>query len=281
MEFAPGNMVRARGRDWIVQSGSDERMLCLRPLTGSSDETAYLLPSLEEVTASTFDEPDAKRASNLEDGSLFRESVMLRLRDSAGPLRSLGHIAVEPRSYQLTPLLMALRMQTVRLLIADDVGIGKTIEAGLIAREYLDRFEIQRLSVLCPPHLVDQWVTELSGHFNLNAVALTSSSAYTLEKTVPVGMALTEYYPITVVSLDYIKDPKRKDNFIQTAPEFIIIDEAHTCTDKTGKNSQLRFSLVSELAEDTSRHMVMLTATPHSGDSEAFGKLLSLIDKKF
>ncbi len=281
MEFTPGNMVRARGRDWIVQAGSDERILCLRPLTGSSDESAYLLPSLEEVKASTFDEPDVSRASNLEDGSLFRESVMLRLRDSAGPLRCLGHIAVEPRSYQLTPLLMALRMSTVRLLIADDVGIGKTIEAALIAREYLDRFEIQRLSVLCPPHLVDQWVTELSSHFNLNAVALTSSSAYTLEKTVPVGMALTEYYPITVVSLDYIKDPKRRDNYIQTAPEFIIIDEAHTCTDKSGKNSQLRFALVSELAKDRSRHMVMLTATPHSGDSEAFGKLLSLIDPKF
>lgn len=281
MEFAPGNMVRARGRDWIVQSGSDERMLCLRPLTGSSDETAYLLPALEEVKASTFDNPDSKKASNLEDGSLFRESVMLRLRDSAGPLRCLGHIAVEPRSYQLTPLLMALRMNTVRLLIADDVGIGKTIEAGLIAREYLDRFEIQRLSVLCPPHLVDQWVTELTNHFNLNAVALTSSSAYTLEKVVPVGMALTEYYPITVVSLDYIKDPKRRDNYIQTAPEFIIIDEAHTCTDKSGKNSQLRFALVSELAKNKERHMVMLTATPHSGDSEAFGKLLSLIDPKF
>lgn len=281
MEFAPGNMVRARGRDWIVQSGSDERLLCLRPLTGASDERAYLLPALEEVKASTFDSPDPTRASNLEDGSLFRESVMLRLRDSAGPLRCLGHIAVEPRSYQLTPLLMALRMNTVRLLIADDVGIGKTIEAGLIAREYLDRFEIQRLSVLCPPHLVDQWVTELNDHFNLNAVALTSSSAYTLEKTVPVGMALTEYYPITVVSLDYIKDPKRRDNYVQTAPEFIIIDEAHTCTDKSGRNSQLRFGLVNELSKDTSRHMVMLTATPHSGDSEAFGKLLSLIDPKF
>ncbi len=281
MDFAPGNMVRARGRDWIVQSGSDDHLLCLRPLTGGSDETAYLIPALEEVKASTFELPDAELVSNLEDSSLFRESVMLRLRDSAGPLRSLGHIAVEPRSYQLTPLLMALRMNTVRLLIADDVGIGKTIEAGLIAREYLDRFEIQRLSVLCPPHLVDQWVTELNEHFNLNAVALTSSSAYTLEKKVPIGMNLTEYYPITVVSLDYIKDPKRRDNYILSAPEFIIIDEAHTCTDKSGKNSQLRFNLVYELSKDTSRHMVMLTATPHSGDSDAFGKLLSLIDPRF
>ena len=281
MISAPGNIVRARGRDWVVQSGSDENLICLRPLTGASDELAYLCPSLETVAPATFPYPDKELAGNLEDGALFRNSVMLRLRDSAGPLRCLGHIAVEPRSFQLTPLLMALRMQTVRLLIADDVGIGKTIEAGLIAREYLDRFEIQRISVLCPPHLVEQWVDELQNHFNLNAVALTSSSVYTLEKTVPAGMNLTEYYPITVVSLDYIKNQNRRDNFIHTAPEFIIIDEAHTCTDKTGKNSQLRFNLISELSKKTDRHIVMLTATPHSGDNEAFGKLLSIIDPKF
>ena len=80
---------------------------------------------------------------------------------SAGPFRSFGHIAVEPRPYQLVPLLMALKLDPVRLLIADDVGIGKTIEAGLIARELLDRGEIQRLAVLCPPHLAEQWQAEL------------------------------------------------------------------------------------------------------------------------
>jgi SNF2 family DNA or RNA helicase len=80
---------------------------------------------------------------------------------------------VEPRAYQLVPLLMALRLPTVRLLIADDVGIGKTIEAGLIVRELMDRGEIQRVAVLCPPHLVEQWQGELQQRFNLPAVALT------------------------------------------------------------------------------------------------------------
>jgi SNF2 family DNA or RNA helicase len=84
---------------------------------------------------------------------------------------------VEPRAYQLVPLLMALRLTTVRLLIADDVGIGKTIEAGLIVRELMDRGEVARLAVLCPPHLVEQWQGELQNRFNLQAVALTSASA--------------------------------------------------------------------------------------------------------
>ena len=75
------------------------------------------------------------------------------------------------RTYQLVPLLMALRQDPVRLLIADDVGIGKTIEAALIARELYDRGEIQRMAVLCPPHLVEQWVRELNERFHIPAVA--------------------------------------------------------------------------------------------------------------
>jgi len=71
---------------------------------------------------------------------------MLKLRAGTGPFRSFGNIAIEPRAYQLVPLMMALKLPAIRLLIADDVGIGKTIEAGLIAREMLDRGEIHRLT---------------------------------------------------------------------------------------------------------------------------------------
>jgi SNF2 family DNA or RNA helicase len=81
---------------------------------------------------------------------LLRAAVRLGFRSSAGPFRSFARIHVEPRAYQLVPLLMALKQNPVRLLIADDVGIGKTVEALLIARELLDRGEITSLAVLCP-----------------------------------------------------------------------------------------------------------------------------------
>lgn len=71
---------------------------------------------------------------------------------------------------------MALRLQVPRLLIADDVGIGKTIEAGLILRELMDRGEVDAFSVLCPPHLVEQWVGELKMRFGVEAVAVTSAA---------------------------------------------------------------------------------------------------------
>ncbi|MCK9564173.1 MAG: DEAD/DEAH box helicase, partial [Bacteroidales bacterium] len=205
---------------------------------------------------------------------------MLKLRAGAGPFRSFGNIAIEPRAYQLVPLMMALKHPVVRLLIADDVGIGKTIEAGLIARELMDRGEIQRLAVLCPPHLCEQWQQELSHRFHIQAVVVRSSTAARLERGLPAGSSIFTEYPFTVVSLDYIKSKNRRDAFAEQCPEFVIVDEAHTCS-RTGQGRQQRYELLRDLATNTERHLVMLTATPHSGDEEAFYNLLALLHPDF
>ncbi|MCY4506552.1 MAG: helicase-related protein, partial [Acidobacteria bacterium] len=198
----------------------------------------------------------------------------------AGPFRSFGQISVEPRAYQLVPLLMALKLDPVRLLIADDVGVGKTIEALLIARELLDRGDIDRTVVLCPPHLVDQWVTELDVRFNIRAAAVTARSARRLERGIPPGVSIFSVHPHTVVSLDYIKTPERRDHFLQACPDFVIVDEAHTCA-SSGPGRHQRYELLQALAGSASRHLVMLTATPHSGDDAAFYRLLGLLAPDF
>ncbi len=281
-DFLPGNLVRARGREWVVQSDSRRDWLRLRPLSGADDESISLIPDLElhPVEPATFDRPDPTRAGNHAAALLLRDALRLTLRAGAGPFRSFGNIAVEPRGYQLVPLLMALRLSTVRLLIADDVGIGKTIEAGLIARELMDRGEIARLAILCPPHLVEQWQGELETRFNLHAVALTSASAARIERDLPHGVRLFDHHPVVVVSLDYIKSERHREQFLATAPECIIVDEAHTCA-SSGAGKQLRFELLQRLAENQQRHLILLTATPHSGDETAFYNLLSLLDPRF
>lgn len=281
-DFLPGNLVRARGREWVVQSDSRRDWLRLRPLSGADDESIALIPELElhPVEPATFDWSDPARAGNHAAALLLRDALRLTLRAGAGPFRSFGNIAVEPRGYQLVPLLMALRLSTVRLLIADDVGIGKTIEAALIARELMDRGEIARLAILCPPHLVEQWQSELETRFNLHAVALTSSSASRIERDLPHGVRLFDHHPVVVVSLDYIKSERHREQFLATAPECIIVDEAHTCA-SSGAGKQLRFELLQRLARDAQRHLILLTATPHSGDETAFYNLLSLLDPRF
>jgi SNF2 family DNA or RNA helicase len=102
-------------------------------------------------------------------------AARLNLRAGAAPFRSLGRISVTPRPYQFVPLIMALRLDPVRLLIADDVGVGKTIEAGMSARELLDRGIAKRLGVITPAHLCDQWQRELAEKFGINSALVQPS----------------------------------------------------------------------------------------------------------
>src|SRR5205807_8313778 len=126
-----------------------------------------ILPAIEPVESATFRLPTRDDLGDFASGQLLREAARLSTRAAAGPFRSFGRIAVEPRPYQLVPLMMALKLDPVRLLIADDVGIGKTIEAGLIARELLDTGAAARLAVLCPPHLAEPWQAGLESKFHL------------------------------------------------------------------------------------------------------------------
>jgi len=281
-EFQPGSLVSARGREWIVLPKSSADTLHLRPLGATDDDATLIYLPIEPgpVGPATFPWPSAEQASNFAAGQLLRDALQLKLRTGAGPFRSFGNIAVEPRAYQLVPLLMALKQEVVRLLIADDVGIGKTIEAALIVRELFDRGEINRMAVLCPPHLCEQWQRELKERFHINAVVVRNTTANRLERGLPANQSVFEAYPFTVVSLDYIKSDRRRDEFQRACPECVIVDEAHTCT-FSGQGKQKRYTLLKGLAEDVSRHMVLLTATPHSGDEEAFYNLLGLLHPEF
>lgn len=284
INYSPGSLIRARGRDWVIEGDSSAELLHLRPLAGPSSESCWLIPALEQTedapTPAVFPPPSVDHRGSCNDIRLLESAMRMRMRAGAGPFRSFGNISVQPRIYQLVPLLMALRQQVIRLLIADDVGIGKTIEAGLIVRELIDRGEISRFSVLCPPNLTEQWRDELSNHFNINAVVITSSSIARFEKQVPPGLSIFEHHPYTIISLDYIKSDRHRATFLNKAPECIVVDEAHTCTSVTSRNQQ-RYDLLRTLADDENRHMILLTATPHSGIEEGFYRLLGLLDRRF
>ena len=224
-EFYPGSLVSARGREWIVLPESSADTLHLRPLGGGEkDESLIYLPlERQPVVPATFPWPTVEQARNHAASQLLMDALQLKLRNGAGPFRSFGNIAVEPRAYQLVPLLMAMKLSTVRLLIADDVGIGKTIEGALIAREMLDRGEIQRMTVLCPPHLCEQWQREMAERFHIHAVVVRSATAARLERDLAPGTSVFDANPFTVVSLDYIKSERRREAFQRFCPEFLSL----------------------------------------------------------
>jgi len=289
MSFDVGALVKVRGREWVVlpQSDDDPDMLILRPLGGTEDEVTGIYLPLESPEAARFELPDpAADMGNQLSCGLLRDAVRLGFRSGAGPFRSLGRIAVEPRPYQLVPLLMALKLDPIRILIADDVGIGKTVEACLVARELIDRGEVRGLSVLCPPHLAEQWQQALAEQFHIAAELVLAGTAARLERTCRQDQSLFERYPYTVVSTDYVKSDRRRDEFLRTCPELVIVDEAHTCAAAVGRGAgQKRHELLQALVDPGTpagrrRHLLLVTATPHSGKEETFRSLLALLDRR-
>ena len=284
MTFATGALVNARNREWVVLPDSTDELLMVRPLGGTDEEVTGILTALESVEPATFDLPTPDQLGDYRSARMLRDALRLGFRSSAGPFRSVAKIAVEPRPYQLVPLLMALKLDPVRLLIADDVGIGKTIESALVAKELIEQGDARRLCVLCPPHLAEQWQTELAEKFHIAAELVLPSTAARLERGLAHDQSIFDVYDHTVVSIDFIKSDRRRDDFIRACPELVIVDEAHACADAaegSGVRHQ-RFQLVRDLsANKPDRHLILVTATPHSGKEGSFRSLLSLLDPKF
>jgi superfamily II DNA or RNA helicase len=287
--FSVGSIVEARGRLWIVLPSEDAEVLRLKPVTGTDANPVGLFLPLErsDVRPTSFTPPDPEIVGDPTSSRLLFDAARLLLRSSAAPFRCAGRLSVSPRPYQFVPLTMALRLDPVRLLIADDVGVGKTIEAAIIAREMLDRGTIRRMLVLCPAHLCDQWAQELSEKFGLEPAVVQPANLGRLQRALPRGdISIYDHYPCLVASIDFVKSESHKNLLLRSATDLVIVDEAHLATrprgaDPRGAAQQQRYALVRALADDSARHVILVTATPHSGISENFRSLLGILNPAF
>lgn len=283
----PGKLVSLRGREWVVLPSDDPNLLVVKPLGGSDDEIAGIYLPLQIETDQPIDArfapPTPADLGDVSTARLLYDSARLAFRNGAGPFRALAKLSFRPRAYQIVPLIMALRQDIVRLLIADDVGVGKTIEALLVVRELLERRKIKRFAVVCLPHLCDQWQEEIRSKLDIEAVIIRSSTQARLDRQIQGDASVYDYYPYQIVSIDFIKSDARRDVFIEQCPELVIVDETHTCARPTGASAaqQQRYHLVSQIAAKPKQHLVLLTATPHSGKPEEFQSLLGLLRAEY
>ncbi|MCH8066235.1 MAG: DEAD/DEAH box helicase [Chloroflexi bacterium] len=256
----------------------------MRPIDGLEEHAIGVAEIIEPdaVKPADYPPPDPAKSGDFGGALLLRDAARLSLKSGAGPFRSVGQLCVEPRPYQFVPLIMALRQDPVRLLIADDVGVGKTIEAAMIARELLDRGLARRIAVICPPHLCEQWERELSEKFGLETAVIQSSRMARLERNLPrADVGVFQYYRHLVVSIDFIKSDRYRRPFIDNAPDLIIVDEAHGASRPrrdTGSAQHQRYAFLKELMKKPSQQLILVTATPHSGIDESFRSLLGLLD---
>ena len=208
MEYKTGTLVEFRDRPWVVQQSGDNDLMTIKPLGGTDAETVTLyLPLYEgklDIRSYHFRSPsadDVGRNSYQASARILYNACRLSFRDIAGPFRCLGRLSFEPRPYQMVPLILALKQERIRLLISDDVGIGKTLESLLIAKELIDRREINRFAVVCLPHLCEQWQNEIKDKFGLDAEIIRSSTVSRLEKRLRPDQNIFRDIPFQVISI--------------------------------------------------------------------------------
>ena len=131
----------------------------------------------------------------------------------------MGKLSFRPRAYQVVPLVMALKQDVVRLLIADDVGVGKTVEALMILKEMMERGDVRRFAVICLPHLCEQWQRELKDKLDIDAEIIRSSTIATLDRKLPNDdRSVYHHLPAQVISVDFVKSDKRRQTFLTDCP---------------------------------------------------------------
>ncbi len=286
-DFKPGSLVTLRNRPWVVLPSDNLDLLLLKPLGGSEDEITGIFKPLaneaDKPQTYNFIKPSENDLGDFASAKLLYNAARLSFRNAAGPFRCLGKLSFRPRSYQMVPMIMALKQNTTRLLIADDVGVGKTIEALLIAKELYERKEIKRFAIVCLPHLCDQWQDELKNKFGVEAVIIRGGTASSLERQIRTHENIFRAFPFQIISIDYIKTGNKRQVFIDHCPELIIVDEAHTCAKPAGANNsqQLRYHLLHDIAKKPNQHLLLLTATPHSGKQAEFQSVLGLLKPDF
>lgn len=305
-----GSLVRARGDVWIatgveaarVGNGSAQHLV--RLLSVSEDrhgDTAELIwevepgatvldsvrlpsPTVSDAGRLLIDEPRALDA--------FLNAVRWGAITNADThvLESPYRSGIEVVDYQLEPLVRAIDMPRIKMLIADDVGLGKTIEAGLIAQELDLRHRMRNCLVVCPAGLQTKWQQEMRSRFGIE-FRLLNSDYVTEVRRRNVHLNPLRAYPHLITSIDWIKRPERgrilDDAFVGDPDEFprpfdlLILDEAHLAA-PAGVNYAVdsdRTRIIKHLAPYF-EHSLFLTATPHNGHSSSFWSLLELLDPR-
>ena len=281
--FQPGQVVEARGRLWRVER-SDDQVLYVVPLEQVEASPVALFLPLEGAGI----RPMAAGRPPVEPGDPVLHDLFLRahrftMMHGAAPLVSLQRSRVIPTNYQLVPVMMALEMPRVRLMIADDVGLGKTIEAGLIAVELLARKRAQRVLVVTPANLRVQWQQAFKYFFHLAFTVLSSVTQRKLGQSLPPGANPWAYFPFVITSLDYAKTDAVRNLVLGQRWDLVIVDEAHSAAMPVagmgrGSSDKESFEFVRDLTRKAT-HAVLATATPHNGYSVSFASLLRMLDE--
>jgi len=286
MDVKPGDIVNVRHRLWRIDSADTNRKLFKATNIDSGDprQQTFFYP-LEKVEEASIAKPSTDKIGDPAYNKLLMQSFRYSILHGSAPLLSLQRSCVLPTNYQLVPVVMALnKSERVRMLIADDVGLGKTIEAGLISTELMARNLVSRILVICPKNLTEQWKDALSSFFQVDAKIMSSVHRRILERKLPPGASPWRHYPHLICSIDYAKKNPTKYQVLEVPWDLVIVDEAHLAAKPHQQSekqsvSMERYNFVSELTKSKQvKHLLLLTATPHNGYTDTYASLMDMLD---
>lgn len=266
-----GDIVRIRDERWTVAASSVFRDTTIVTVVGfdrtnRGTRARYLLP-FEPVER--LPPVDTTRIVSRRRWRRLAAGALAQATPSFASLRTAAHADITILPYQLEPALAVMSGAAARVLIADDVGLGKTIQAGLIVAEVLARSSEARVLVLCPAALRDQWRSEMRGRFGLAPVVLDSAS---LGQAAPAGVNPWAACPLVLTSIDYVKRPEVLRALEPLVWDLMVVDEAHGIARLSDRHA------AATLLAQRARAIVLLTATPHTGDDASFDRLAALGD---
>ncbi len=284
LNLLPGTVVSARGLRWEVVTSQNLGPQTLLRLRGTENavlgQELDILCPFEPVELVRHElRPDC--AGPIDNWLVYHQAFLLE--QALGPSALLavqpGRLRIEP--YQLVPVLRAIRMSRARLLLADGVGLGKTVQAGLVITELIARRLAHRLLIVSPAGpLLEQWQVEMSERFGLRLEEVDRAKLEEIRRGTELGSNPFDHLPLALVSIDFLKQERILDQLERSSYDIVVIDEAHHCTD-IGSDQDREDSLRRRLAEVLARRcdsLLLLTATPHDGHDRSFASLCELLD---
>lgn len=279
-QFKTGQIVEIRKRLWRIDSIYKNELTATSIDSINNFQKRFYAP-LEDIKLADTKLPSFDKIGELSKQKLLINAYRISLIHGSSPLLSLQRSTVIPVNFQLVPVVMALNSPRVRLLIADDVGLGKTIEAGLIINELIARQLVRRILIICPANLREQWQEALSIFFKLDFEIISSLHRKYLEKSLPIGLSPWEYFPKLITSVDYAKTKANKNEILNHDWDLVLIDEAHLCArphlSSNYSITMQRWELLKAIYPKT-KHLLLLTATPHNGYTDSFSSLIKALD---
>ena len=285
--YAPGARVVIRDCEWIVRRAdpSDDGGYVLT-VDGLSElvngKSARFLTRLEEEADAirVLDPAETRFEQDLSPGfeksRLFIETQLRQITPADEKIH-LGHkAAMDPVPYQLDPAIQALQQNRQRILIADAVGLGKTLEAGILMTELMRRGRGKRILVLTLKSMMTQFQKEMWNRFTIPLTRLDSAGLQRVRNHIPGNHNPFYYYDKSIISIDTLKqDNEYRRHLEQAYWDIIVIDEAHNVAER-GSSSQR--AKLAQLLAGRSDTLIMLSATPHDGKARSFASLMNMLD---